>query len=186
LRFRAPKEWRRWLETNHATEREAQLVIAKKATAGGAHYLEALEEALCFGWIDGRIHAHDAGSFLLRFSPRRADSFWSEANRDRVRRLIRDGKMTPAGLSKVDEAKRNGAWALAMRARGKPRMPADLGAALQGVPEAWSHFRTWGNSFQANYIHWVLDAKRPETRKRRIQRVVERARQNKRPGIEGP
>lgn len=186
LRLRNAAEWRAWLERNHDAAAEAMLLISKKTTPSGIHYEEALDEALCFGWIDGKVRAHDAERFLLRFSPRKPDSIWSESNRDRASRLIRARRMRPSGLAKVRAAKASGAWDHPLRPRATPRMPSDLRKALQEVPEAWANFRAWGDSFQASYIHWVLDAKRFETRTRRIRRVVERSAQNKRPGIEGP
>lgn len=186
LRFRTAAEWRRWLEGHHASEPEAHLLIAKKSVPRGLHYQEALEEALCFGWIDGKLRAHDASTFLLRFTPRRTDGIWSEANRGRAERLLRAGRMAPAGVAAIDAAKASGAWSRARRPSRKPPMPRDLGSALRANARAWSNFRAWGDSFQTGYIYWVTDAKKPETRERRIRRVVERAAQNKRPGIEGP
>ena len=186
LRFRDAAEWHRWLEDRHATEAAAHVLISKKSVPRGLHYEDALEEALCFGWIDGKLRSHDDASFVLRFSPRKAGSVWSESNRERVLRLIRAGRMTAAGQAKIDQAKESGAWAAARRPNQRPRMPADLGEALRASPEAWAHFRAWGDSFQTSYILWVTTAKQDATRRRRIARVVERATQNKRPGIEGP
>ena len=186
LRLSGRGAWHTWLEANHASATEAVLVLSKKAVPGGLHYEEALEEALCFGWIDGKLRAHDATTFLLRFSPRKADSIWSESNRERVTRLVREGKVTSAGRATIEAAKANGQWARARRPSRKPRMPSDLGSALRANPTAGRNFRAWGDSFQTSYIFWVMDAKKPETRERRIRRVVERAALNKRPGIEGP
>jgi len=144
-----------------------------------------LEEALCFGWIDGKLRAYDASSFLQRFTPRRAESIWSESNRARVERLIREGRMSPAGLVRVDDAKRSGAWQSAVRPARVPRLPRDLQQALRADPEAWDHFRAWGASYRSACIRWVLDAKQEATRTKRIRRVVRRAREDQRPGIEG-
>lgn len=185
LQFQDRTEWRRWLETHHATATEAPLFISKKATPEGIHYLEALEEALCFGWIDGRLHSHDARRFVLRFSPRKADSVWSRSNRERVQRLTREGRMAPAGLAAIRGAKANGAWEEARRSNEVPRMPRDLRDALKTNPAAWSHFRAWGDSYRGMAIGWVLTAKKETTRKRRVARVVEKASRNERPGITG-
>ncbi len=185
LRFDDVRAWRAWLAANHAKATEAFVVLSKKAVPRGLHYLEALEEALCWGWIDGKLHAHDAETFTQRFTPRRADSIWSEANRNRMGRLIREGRARPPGLATVRKAKASGAWDRAIRPSAKPRMPADLRVALHAEPTASDHFRGWGDSYQSACIHWVLDAKRDETRKRRIRRVVQRAAENRRPGIEG-
>ncbi len=186
LRFEDPARWRRWLEENHGEAPEALVLISKKATPGGVHYLEALEEALCYGWIDGKLRAHDDACFVLRFSPRKAESVWSESNRDRAERLMREGRMKPVGLARIEEARRSGTWATAVRPMRVPRMPSDLAAALRADPKAWANFRAWGNSYRSAYIRWVLDAKTAKTRARRIRRVVERSARNKRPGIEGP
>jgi len=185
LRFRDPEEWRRWLEARHATEAEAVLLLSKKSVAEGLHYEEALEEALCFGWIDGKLRAHDDRTFAQRFTPRRPGSVWSEANRRRAVRLLREGRMRPPGLAAIETAKRTGAWASAARPSGVPAMPEDLRSALQADAKAWAHFRAWGDSYRSACIRWVLSAKREETRTRRIRRIVERAIEDKRPGIEG-
>lgn len=184
--FRTAAAWRRWLRVHHATATEAFLYIYKKdAAVPGVRYLEALEEALCYGWIDGRIRAHDADRFVQRFSPRRRDSAWSESNRERVERLVREGRMQPAGLATMEAAKRSGAWASAYRPSRVPRMPSDLKRALEKDEVAWSNFRAWGNSARSACIRWVTDAKTEATRRRRIARVALRARQDHRPSIEG-
>ena len=104
-------EWRRWLEQHHDTETGVWLLIAKKgATRPGVSLVEATEEALCFGWIDSAMRPVDEERYVLRFTPRRAKSSWSEVNKERVEQLIRDGRMTEAGLVKIDEAKRDGRW----------------------------------------------------------------------------
>lgn len=185
LEFEDRAQWRLWLEAHHATELEAPLLISKKGTPRGIHYEEALEEALCFGWIDGKLRAHDAQRFVLRFTPRRPESIWSVSNRNRVEILVRAGRMTPAGLAAIKAAKTSGAWEDARRPSDVPRMPHDLRNALQAEPAAWSHFRAWGRSLRAACILWVTGAKRPETRRRRIRRVVWRASRDLRPDING-
>jgi uncharacterized protein YdeI (YjbR/CyaY-like superfamily) len=185
LQFRDAVEWRRWLEAHHATETEALLVLSKKSVSDGLHYIEALEEALCFGWIDGKLRAHDARRFVQRFTPRRPDSIWSVANRDRVERLTRQGRIAPAGVAVVEAAQALGTWAQAVQPGRVPPIPADLKAALRTNSKAWANFRGWGNSYRIACIRWVMDAKRPETRERHIRRIVQRAAQNRRPGIEG-
>ncbi len=185
LRLADVAEWRRWLAAHHRTSTAAVLMISKKAVPRGVHYEEALEEALCFGWIDGRLHAHDPEHFAVRFSPRRPDSIWSESNRDRVTRLLEQGRMNPAGLAAVEAGKRSGAWQSAYRVSREPAMPRDLREALRADPEAWSHFRAWGTTYRSACIRWVTSAKQETTRKRHIARVVVRARQDRRPGIEG-
>lgn len=185
IRFRGRDEWKAWLEEHHATESEATLILSKKAVSGGLHYADALDEALCFGWIDGRLHARNAASFLLRFSPRRSGSVWSESNRERVERLIREGRMTSAGLERVEEARRSGRWQSANCVSRVPPMPRDLRDALRARPSAWSHFRAWAATHRSACIRYVTDVKRESTRKERIGRVVKRAAADQRPGIEG-
>ncbi len=182
LTFRSPAEWRAWLERHHANAAEAVLLISKKSTPGGVHYEEALEEALCFGWIDSKGRAHDAERFKLRFSPRKPDGIWSLSNRKRVNRLLRAGRMRPAGLAQVRLAKASGAWERALHSDDKPRMPPDLRAALGAAPKARAHFRALTDAYQGTYIQWVLDARKPETRTRRVRLVVERCAKGLRPG----
>lgn len=185
MRFAGRSQWRAWLAENHDRVPAVWILISKKAVAGGLHYEEALEEALCYGWIDGQLRSRDAKTFTLRFTPRRPGSVWSEANVARVARLTRQGRMMPPGLRRVAVAKEEGTWANAVRPSRMPRMPRDLGAALRADPSASAHFRAWGASYRSACIRWVLDAKTEATRARRIRRVVERAAQDRRPGIEG-
>jgi len=186
LQFRNAAEWRAWLERNHDAAAEAILFISKKATPAGIHYDEALEEALCFGWIDSKGRAYDAERFRLRFSPRKADGIWSLSNRKRVNRLIRAGRMRPAGLAQVRIARTSGAWERALHSGDNPRMPSDLRKALQAAPDAWANFRAWTDAYQGTYIAWVREAKRAATRTKRIRLVVERSAKNLRPGVPGP
>ncbi len=184
-RFEDVRAWRAWLEAHHDRDNEAVLVLSKKAIPEGLHYLEALDEALCFGWIDGKLRAHDATTFLQRFSPRRADSVWSKSNRERVERLVREGRMTLAGLATIEAAKRSGAWQSAYRVSRVPRLPADLRDALRANVAASAHFRAWALTYRSACIRFVADAKRDATRQARIRRVVKRAAEDRRPGIEG-
>jgi uncharacterized protein YdeI (YjbR/CyaY-like superfamily) len=105
------EEWRRWLERHHDTETGVWLLIAKKrATRPGPSLVEATEEALCFGWIDSAMRPVDDETYVLRYTPRRAKSAWSDVNKARAERLIAEGRMTQAGLARIDEAKRDGRW----------------------------------------------------------------------------
>jgi uncharacterized protein YdeI (YjbR/CyaY-like superfamily) len=184
VRFSDRDEWRRWLEKNHADEAEVWLVIKKKgASLKAVSYEEAVEEALCFGWIDGKMHSVDDQHYVLRFSPRKPRSIWSQSNRERVERLMRLGKMTEAGLAKVEEAKQNGRWAAAYTSKEKPAMPEDLQAALAQDVEAQANFYGFAPSAQTMYVAWIEQAKRVETRQRRIQEVVKRSRAKIKPGI---
>ena len=184
-RFRGGEEWRRWLHENHGDENEAWVVIQKvRSPHEGLRYEEAVDEATCFGWIDGKMRRLNDHEFAQRFSPRRRRSIWSRINRDRAERLIEEGNMTEAGLRAVEEAKSNGKWEKAYTSREPPEMPGDLLEALKESPEAYRNFMGFPNSARLMYIHYINDAKRAETRARRIRRVVERAEQDKRPGID--
>lgn len=176
-------EWRRWLETNHLQSSGLWLVIRKKgATLEAPSYEQALEEALCYGWIDGKMRSMDGSSFVLRFSPRQPGSLWSQRNRDKAEELIRLGKMAPAGMQKVAEAQANGRWAGAYTSRSRPQIPPDVQAALAADPEAEANFRRFNNSDQTMYIFWVQQARRPQTRSKRIQELVRRSALSLRPG----
>jgi uncharacterized protein YdeI (YjbR/CyaY-like superfamily) len=155
----------------------------KKAAKSGLRYQEALDEALCFGWIDGQIHAVDAEKFRQRWTPRRKGSIWSLVNREKVKRLTADGRMTDAGLAAVRAAKRSGTWQTAYTSRTAPQLPADLRRALKASPEAWGNFDKLAPTYRNMYIGWVADAKQAETRQRRISVVVRRALGNLKPGM---
>ena len=175
-------EWRQWLEQNHAKEKEVWLLRYKKdSPTPSVSYNEALEEALCFGWIDGKVKSVDSERSAVRFSPRKPKSIWSKINKDKAERLIKEGKMTPAGLAKIEEAKKSGAWDKAYATREVWEIPADLNQALAGNKEAWDRFQKFTNSQRNVYIFWINDAKTAVTRQRRIAEVVVRAAMPKQP-----
>jgi uncharacterized protein YdeI (YjbR/CyaY-like superfamily) len=140
---------------------------------------EAVEEALCFGWIDGKLKRIDDEKHALRFSPRRGNSVWSKINRERAERLIASGRMTRAGLAKIQEAKRSGRWDSAYTSKIGERMPLDLKKALMEDRRAWDDFQGFANTYRNMYIGWVNDAKTDGTRRKRIRKVVEQSLQNK-------
>lgn len=156
-------EWRNWLTVNAASATEVWLVVQHKdsATPSIRHH-EAVEQALCFGWIDGLQRRHDATSARQRFSPRRARSTWSRVNRERVARLTERGLMTPAGQAVIDLAKETGHWEVVI--------PADV----RGTLEADTRFRGLAPSAQRLTLEWVATAKRPETRQRRLAEAIKR------------
>jgi uncharacterized protein YdeI (YjbR/CyaY-like superfamily) len=169
------EEWRRWLEENHHGSAGIWLVIRKKAAALVApSYEEAVEEALCFGWIDGQMHGLDGESFALRFSPRRPGSLWSLVNRERAEGLVRQDRMAPAGLAAVEEAKRTGRWEAAYTSRREPDIPPDLQVALDADPAARQAFAALSRSQRTRYAVWVQLARSPENRRRRVNDVVRR------------
>jgi uncharacterized protein YdeI (YjbR/CyaY-like superfamily) len=142
---------------------------------------EAVEEALCFGWIDGHLQRIDDESHALRFTPRGRRSVWAQSNKDRVERLIREGKMTPAGLAAVEAAKASGEWEAASAREEVGVVPEDLVRALR-EGEAYETFTSLPPSHRKQYLYWVDDAKRDETRQRRIAETVRRVREGRRPG----
>ena len=185
LYFKNSDEWRTWLERNHGKEMEIWLIHYKKHSGKtGISYYEALDEALCFGWIDSRMKSIDDERFILRYSPRKAKSVWSKLNKERAERLIETGRMTGAGLASIEEAKRSGSWDNAYTGRKKERMPADLKKALMEDENAWNNFTNFANSYRNNYIGWINGAKTEKTRDRRVAEVVKRAILNKKPGEE--
>ena len=174
LDFADRKAWRAWLKKNHAREDVVWLKIYKKGEARDISHVEAVEEALCFGWIDGQLKKHDEDGFALRFTQRRKDSIWSEINRERAIRLIKKGAMTSAGMIKVEEAKRNGKWAAAYSSKRKLAIPAELKKALSRKEGALQAFSKMSNSHQLAYIYRINTAKREETKKRRIEETVKK------------
>jgi uncharacterized protein YdeI (YjbR/CyaY-like superfamily) len=176
LVFASAEEWRAWLEEHHAEAAEAWLIHCKKKAAQRCvSYEEAVEEALCFGWIDGMLRSVDEETYSLRYSPRRRRSIWSETNKRRAARLIQEGRMTAAGLEKIAEAKANGEWKAAASREDVEALPPDLEEALQAHERAWSSFNRWTVSRKKQLLYWVETAKRPETRQKRIQAIVEMA-----------
>jgi uncharacterized protein YdeI (YjbR/CyaY-like superfamily) len=175
--------WRAWLEANHAIAKEVWLVIYKKLTSKpGLSLEEAVEEALCFGWIDGVLRPIDDEKFALRYSPRKKDSVWSEANKRRVRKLIKQGRMTEAGLAKVKEAKANGQWRAATLREDTTNIPADLKKALNADRQARRNFDQLAPSHKRQYIYWITSARTDKTRQWRIQETVRLVAENKKLG----
>jgi uncharacterized protein YdeI (YjbR/CyaY-like superfamily) len=173
VRPRTREAWRRWLVANGVRRSEIWLLLAKKAAGPGwLSYEEAVEEALCVGWIDGLAKAWDTRFQALRFTPRKKDSVWSEPNKARVRRLVRAGRMTEGGLALVRHAKRTGSWT-APRVNVDPaRLPPELAAALEARPAARAHFVALPPGQRRMALEWLASAKRPETRARRIAELV--------------
>lgn len=176
--------WRRWLMKNHASESEIWLVFHKKHTgAPSLAYEEAVEEALCFGWIDSIIKKLDGEKYMQKFTPRKKKSEWSEPNKKRARRMIRQGKMAEAGLAKIKEAKADGRWGKVKFRESPARIPLELRAALKENAKAREIFDTYSPSYKKLIIGWIMSARKHETRLRRIEEVVELAAQNKRLGM---
>lgn len=175
-------DWRTWLEQNYATVKEIWLIYYKKHTKKPTVvYNDALEEALCFGWIDSTVKSIDHETYMQKYTPRNNKSKWSLVNKNRVKKLIQEKKMTSAGLEKIEIAKKNGEWENAYSSKNKLDIPKQLLSALKSNPDAFNNFFNFSPSNQKNYIGWVLSAKREETIQKRIIAVVERSEKNEKP-----
>lgn len=171
--FPSQAAWEEWLEANHERSDGLWVKFAKKASGiETVVYAEALEVALCFGWIDGQTQRLDDDWYLQRFTPRRARSKWSQINRDKAEALIEKGLMRPTGLREVERAKEDGRWQAAYASPSKIEVPEDLQAALDANPAARDFFATLKGSNRYAILYRIHDAKRPETRARRIEQFV--------------
>ena len=184
--FRSITAWCSWLSENHKDGKAIWIIIQKKTSKKlGVRYEEAVLETVAHGWIDGKMRRLVDDEFIQRFTPRRRNSVWSLSNRERVERLISEGRMTPAGLKAVEEARRNRRWDKASSSsRGAVDVPDDLIEALRKNRAALENFESFPPSTRFMYIHWVNETKRQDTRERRIYTVVNRAGRNLRPGID--
>ncbi|GAA1602154.1 YdeI/OmpD-associated family protein [Kribbella hippodromi] len=168
--------WRAWLDERHADQPEGVwLVLARKGftTPTSLTYAEALDEALCYGWIDGQKKSRDERTSVQRFTPRRARSTWSQRNVGKVAQLEADGRMHSAGRAEVERAKADGRWEKAYAAPSKQEVPEDLAAALAAEPKAQAMFEILTSANRFAVVYRVNGAKRPETRARRIAQFVE-------------
>lgn len=171
VHLKTAAEWRRWLRENHARVPGVWLVSFKRVTGKpSVDYEDAVQEALCYGWIDGQLRPIDDERASLLFTPRRAGSAWARSNKERVRKLIAAGRMRPAGLAKIEAAKKDGSWTLLDSVEALS-MPADLRRALSraGVTKA---FDALSNSAKRAHLYRLVTAKRPETRAKRLAAVV--------------
>ena len=171
--FSSQEAWEDWLEENHATSDGLWLKIAKKgAGLETVSYAEALEAALCYGWIDGQKASFDDRYWLQRFTPRRPRSKWSKVNRKKATELIEEGRMKPAGLREVERAKADGRWDAAYDAQSTATVPDDLLRELEKNDAAREFFATLDSRNRYAILYQIQDAKRPETRTRRIEKYV--------------
>jgi uncharacterized protein YdeI (YjbR/CyaY-like superfamily) len=171
VHLKTAAEWRRWLRDHHASERGVWLVSYKRTTGQPAvEYEDAVMEALCYGWIDGQLRPIDARRSSLLFTPRRPGSLWARSNRERVRGLMKAGRMQPAGIAKIAAAKRDGTFMLLDSAE-KGVVPPDLKKALASAG-ATSRFGSLSNTAKRAHLVTLLTAKRPETRAKRIADIV--------------
>lgn len=175
VQFKSDKAWAAWLAKHGDRSSGVWLRLAKKASGiPSPTYDEALDVALCHGWIDGLKKTYDAATWVQRFTPRKPKSVWSKRNRAKVAELIRAKRMKPSGLRAVELAKRDGRWHSAYDSPASARVPADLGAALAKNARAKAFFATLTGSNRYAVLYRVHSAKRPETRARRIAEFVAR------------
>jgi uncharacterized protein YdeI (YjbR/CyaY-like superfamily) len=171
--FASQAEWEAWLEGHHADSPGVWLRIAKRGSGvESVTRAEALESALCFGWIDGQGRADDERFYLQRYTPRGRRSRWSQINRDAAERLVSDGRMRPAGRAAIEAAQGDGRWEAAYEPQSRAQVPPDLQRALDAEPAAREAFAGLDSRNRYAILYRVQDAKRPEARARRIETFV--------------
>jgi uncharacterized protein YdeI (YjbR/CyaY-like superfamily) len=172
--FETQQEWEAWLEGHHADTKGIWLKIAKKeARTSSVSYAEALEGALCYGWIDGQKAALDDKYWLQKFTPRTAKSIWSKVNCGKAETLIAEGRMQPAGLRQVELAKSDGRWKRAYESQSKITIPDDFQSELDKNPKAKEFFSTLDSANRYAFLFRIHAAKKPENRSAKIQKFVE-------------
>ncbi|MBU7018274.1 MAG: YdeI/OmpD-associated family protein [Theionarchaea archaeon] len=173
-------QWRAWLEKNHETMNEIWLIFYKKDVGKPTiSYDDAVEEALCYGWIDSNIKRIDSEKYVRKFTPRKEKSNWSNLNKKRVRKMIQEGKMTEAGLAKIDER-------VFVEEKGRPEkfiILPEIEKNLQANEKAWKNFSALAPGYKRQYIGWVMSAKRGETRKRRLKELITVLEKNEKLGM---
>jgi uncharacterized protein YdeI (YjbR/CyaY-like superfamily) len=173
LAFESRSAWEAWLEENHAASQGLWIRFAKKGSGvGSVTYAEAVDGALCYGWIDGQTASLDERFYLQRYTPRRARSKWSKINREKVAVLIEAGRMKAAGLAEIERAKADGRWDAAYDSPSTATVPDDLRERLDANPEAAAFFETLNGTNRYAILYQIQDAKKPETRARRIEKFV--------------
>lgn len=173
-------EWRAWLAANHTQPQGIWMISYKKATGKPfVPYDEAVEEALCFGWIDSKPNKLDAERSMLWFAPRKPGTGWSRPNKERVARMLAAGLMMPAGIAKVEAAQQDGSWS-ALDAVENLEIPPDLAAALAAYDAASDHFAAFPRSVKRGILEWIANAKTASTRAKRIAETAQLAQENRR------
>ncbi|PSR52151.1 hypothetical protein AHMF7605_00735 [Adhaeribacter arboris] len=171
-------EWRQWLEENHQKEKSVWLIIYKKESkVPSVYYPEAVDEALCFGWIDSKANKRNAISYYQFFSKRKTKSKWSQVNKIKIEKLLADNLMAPAGLAIIEVAKQNGYWS-ALDEVEALLIPEDLQNALNNDKKALDNWNKFPRSAKRAILEWILNARRPETREKRITETVTLANKN--------
>lgn len=180
--FYAPtrEAWRKWLETNHKKEKSVWLKIYKKESGTPSiYYPEAVDEALCFGWIDSKGNKNDENSYYQSFAKRNPKSNWSRINKEKIEKLFAEGRMAEAGLKMVEIAKENGTWN-ALDDVENLVVPTDMQVLLDKNKTALKNWESFPRSVKRGILEWILNAKKPETRQKRIEETISMAAENKR------
>jgi uncharacterized protein YdeI (YjbR/CyaY-like superfamily) len=174
ISFGSPAEWEHWLGHNHATSKGIWLRFYKKGSGiSSVYYAEALDVALCYGWIDGQLKKYDELSYIQRFTPRRPRSLWSKRNIEHIARLTNEGRMKPAGLQQAEAAKVDGRWEVAYDSQGQMAIPDDFLNELTKNKKALAFYETLNKANQYAIAWRLQTAKRPETREKRKQEILE-------------
>jgi len=179
-------EWREWLAENHGKEEAGIWLVFYKKQTGRASlgYEESVEEALCFGWIDSIIKRIDNTKYCRKFTPRKDSSKWSLTNRRRVDKLMKQGSMTEFGLAKVEAARRSGNWEMNARPVIKLKLPEALSEALARNRKVKAFFDKLAPTYRRHFIGWIVTAKRPETRSKRLKESLALLRRGEKLGLE--
>jgi uncharacterized protein YdeI (YjbR/CyaY-like superfamily) len=173
VHFDSQATWDAWLEENHEVSEGLWLKLAKKAAgAASVSYAEALDVALCFGWIDSQKASFDESFWLQRFTPRRPKSKWSKINVEKVGELVEQGRMRPAGLREVELARKDGRWEAAYASQSTMTVPEDFQARLDENPRAAAFFQGLNSANRYAILYRIHDAKRPATRAQRIEKFI--------------
>jgi uncharacterized protein YdeI (YjbR/CyaY-like superfamily) len=180
-------DWRAWLLENHGAKKEVWLIYYKKQTGKPSiSYDDSVEEALCFGWVDSIIKKIDYEKFARKFTPRTRRSTWSESNKKRVEKMIREGKMTEAGLSRIKEAKDSGEWfktPVSIRYKRNLLVPSYIKTALRTNRKALDNFNKLAESYKRSFVGWIDSAKKEETRRKRLAEAIELLERNQKLGL---
>ena len=175
------QEWRQWLQEHHKSTESIWLIYYKKqSNKPSISYSDAVDEALCFGWIDSKVKSKDQDSYMQFFTKRKPTSVWSKVNKAKVDTLIQTGQMTQAGLDSIQTAKENGSWTILDDVEALI-LPADLEQAFQSHPQAQEYFLNLSRSDKRNILQWLVMAKRPETRQKRITEIIDQAKKAQKP-----
>ena len=183
IHFAGCEQWRDWLSRHHNTETSIWLIFYKKhSPVLTVSYSDAIDEALCFGWVDGKVLPMDEEKYTRFFSRRKKNGTWSKVNKEKIERLIGEGRMTTAGFNTIEAAKQNGSWATLDEVE-ELVLPDDLKKAFRNKPKARRFFNGLCRSDKRNLLQWLVLAKRTETRQKRVSEIVNLSEQNMKPAI---